>query len=93
MLTLQKFSIFKCRDTYLEGKEKNSIASSEQNIERLTCLGFQASYYLSPSPKGREKEILLLKKLLKIASEPRAQVLSYHYCSWSNLFGYYNLFS
>ena len=27
----------------------------EQNIQQLTCLAFQASRYLSPSPKGRKK--------------------------------------
>ena len=60
----------------------------KQNMEQLTGLRFQASCYLSPSPKGRKKKILLQdKKLLKIASESRAQIPPYHYLSWSNLFG------
>ena len=52
----------------------------EQNIEQLTCLSFQASCYLSPSPKERKQvNTAAGKKLLKIAVELCAQILPYHY--------------
>ena len=64
----------------------------EQNIQQLTCLAFQASRYLSPSPKGRKVNYCCWKKVIENCWRPSgSNPPIYHYYSWSNLFGYYNL--